>query len=67
MPDNEKSHSDLLENTHGCEQRAEGHDKSVLVVLRGVVELKVEPLRKWNSWASRGRRKYVVATLRTRD
>jgi hypothetical protein len=46
MPDNEKFHGDLLENTPGCEQRAEGHDKSVLVVLGGVVELKVEPLRK---------------------
>jgi hypothetical protein len=65
MPDNEKSHSDLLENTPGCEQRAEGHEKFVLVVLGGVVELKVELLRKWNSWASRGRRRYVVAALQT--
>jgi hypothetical protein len=63
MPDNEESDGDLLENTPGCEQRAEGHDKSVLVVLGRVIELKVEPLRKWNSWASRGRGRYVVAAL----
>jgi hypothetical protein len=67
MPDNKKSHGDLLENTPGCEQRAEGHDKSVLVVLRGGVELKVESLRKENNWTSRGRRRYNVAALRTRD
>jgi hypothetical protein len=67
MPDNEKSHGDLLENTPGCKQRAEGHEKFVLIVLGGVVELKVEPLRKWNSWAARGRGRYVVGALRTRD
>jgi hypothetical protein len=49
MPDNKESDGDLLENTPSCKQRAEGHDKSILVVLGGVVELKVETLRKWNS------------------
>jgi hypothetical protein len=63
MLNNEKSHGDLLENTPGNKQRSKGHDKYVLVVLRGVFELKVEPLWKWNSWASQGRRWYIVTTL----
>jgi hypothetical protein len=54
MPDNKKFHSDLLENTPGCKQWAESHDKSILVVLRGVVKLKVESFRKGNNWTSRG-------------